>query len=189
MTTTIAEPITLPPPVDAHATVQRHQRQLAELQEKLESARTRRTDLIAERDRLQRERHQTAVSTLLGDGKGVEPDGDPGRLAQLDAEIDAAGATERAAVDAIAVLEKIAAGVRAQVESEIRVKVEAAARVVLNQAVAHVEQAIALHSQLGALAARAPDSGVGLMVQAQGLLLHWLQSAQRFGGSLGGHQT
>jgi hypothetical protein len=171
----------LPTSIDEDPHVQRHTRQLRDLDEKLAHTAGRHANLLAERQQLRRAQHEVSVAIALGDAAGVQEDpGRPARLVQLETEILAAAEEESALRDARERLVAIAAGAREIAQKELEEHIVAAVREVIATMQPLVEQLSTLNQELTDLANRVPYGAVA--VPNPGLLLMWTEQARAVGG-------
>ncbi|HXG69674.1 MAG TPA: hypothetical protein VNJ04_03570 [Gemmatimonadaceae bacterium] len=179
----VQEEIAMPASVDQYPPVQRHNRQLAALQEKLTAARGRHASLLTERDSLRRQHRQGEVSELLGDGRPGDAATTADRLAHIDEDIAVAVDTVSAAQDAIHILEAIAAGVRESVQRDIDAKVVAAAVQTYRTMHPLVQEVAALNSQLTILLQRCTTNpGVLPIPLPEAWFTAWLSQLNALGG-------
>ena len=179
----VQEEIAMPVSVDQYPPVQRHNRQLTGLQDKLTAARVRHASLLTERDSLRRQHRQGEVAELLGDGRPGDAATTADRLAHIDEEIAAVVETVGAAQDAMHVLETIAAGVRESVQRDIDAKVVAAAVQTYRTMHPLVQQVAALNSQLMILLQRCTSNpGVSHIPLPEAWFTEWLSRLDALGG-------
>lgn len=166
----------LPETVDAHKHVQKQQRQTCELEDKLGKSQARLAALVAERDQLQRDAHQAAVSLAMGDKATAI---DPARLVALDAEIVTATADEHVLRDALGIQLTVSAGVRRQVETDRYATIEATIRAALGEMEIKVRDVHTLNLQLATFAEQAS----GVLVPVPALLEMWLAQVRSLLGA------
>lgn len=159
------------PSVDEHKTVKRNSQRCRELEDKLTKVQAQRAALIAQRDQLQRDAHQAAVSRHMGDGAR---DVDTARLVPLDADIAKATADEHALRDALDIQQTAADGVRQQVEQERHAQIAATVRSTLTTMQSSVQELVTLNLQLQRFAEQAS----GVLVPFPALLQMWLDQVR-----------
>ena len=179
MTTVLEQQQTIPS-LEGNPLVQRHTRQLRDLEEKLARAQAHRTQLGAEQEQLGQQVHGAAVQALLDGRQDAHAKDRVARLEQIGTAIQKADAEVAAMTDAHFLLQKIATGVRVQVEADVRAKREALAREVLAAMVPSLEQLITLNTRLCALTAETP--GMLYLPAVPAVLETWLRFARETGG-------
>ncbi len=179
----VHEEVVMPASVDQYPPVQRHNRQLAALQEKFTAARVRHASLLTERDSLRSQHRQGEVAELLGDGRPGDAATTADRLAHIDEDIAAAVEAVSAAQDAIHVLEVIAAGGRESAQRDVDAKVAAAAVQTYRTMHPLVQQVAALNAQLIILLQRCPTNpGVPFIPLPETWFTEWLSRLDALGG-------
>jgi len=181
---TVPAPIALPQNLDEHPVLQRAERRRREFEEKLAAARAEQIRLVAERARVQREKHLSGVGALAV-GREPELNSFGSTIADLDRTIAEFADREAMLDEALRQHVVIADGLRMQVSEEMAEQIAAAARNLMTEMAQHIDK----FEQLSIEMERLRACGLGLLPQRSqlimGLVPAWREEAGAFGAICG----